>query len=165
LKLLNNRHFRIALFVSPVLAILSYFAVDRVVSEDPNAAVAGQSYPLAAKANCRYPSGVCGLENGDVKLLVRAKRLSSAEVELSLSSELPITSALVSFGSGDDFSLPVAFFGRRDLTVRLNLSDPQQDILRWAVTISGATYFAETPALFVDNKTGFSQDNFAVKPE
>ena len=58
----------IALLVAPVLALIAYFAVDAVVAEKPEKALAGSSYPLVAKSNCRYASGRCSLENGDVQL-------------------------------------------------------------------------------------------------
>ncbi|MEO1479737.1 MAG: hypothetical protein AAFV01_14285, partial [Bacteroidota bacterium] len=37
-------------------------------SEKPHEAVDGQAYPLRVMSNCRYPSGECELENGDVRV-------------------------------------------------------------------------------------------------
>jgi len=163
-QLLKNRHFKTALFVSPVLALVSYVAVDHLVSERPAPAVSGRSYPLAEKPNCRYASGMCVLENGDVEIMIRAQRLSSGEVELSVSSPLPISSALVSAGSGETFSRPIALAGQGDLTARLKLSEPRKDTLRWAVTVLGAVYFAETPAVFVDREEALSRESLMAQP-
>ena len=54
--------------MAPVLGIISYFAVNALVGEDPQAAEAGQSYKLVEKPNCRYASGLCGLKNVDFEL-------------------------------------------------------------------------------------------------
>jgi hypothetical protein len=164
-KLLQNRHFKAALLVSPVLAVISYVAVDHVVSEKPSAAVPGQSYRLAQKSNCRYPSGMCALSNGDVEILIRAQRRNPTEVELSVSAGLPIDQVFVSWGHGERFSPPIAMAGSMEPTARVTLSEPGLDSLRWAVTIRGATYFAETPAVFVDHETPFPRDDVAASPE
>jgi len=70
LKTLTNKHLIIAMIVAPILAVIAYYGVDRVVSETPHKAVKGQSYPLAAKSNCRYKSGECTLKNGDISLTI-----------------------------------------------------------------------------------------------
>lgn len=57
--------------IAPVLAIIAWFSVDALVGPSPEAALAGKSYPLLAKSNCRYASGVCTLENQDFSLEVR----------------------------------------------------------------------------------------------
>lgn len=164
-QLLKNRHVKVALLAAPVLSILSFVAVDRLVSEKPAAAVRGRSYPLAPQSNCRHAGGSCTLENGDVKVRVRARRLNPDEVELSVSSELPISNALVSVGSEESFSRPAPLAGRSKLTARLQLSEPEREHLRWAVTIRGAIYFSETPAVFVDRESFFPRENFAVQNE
>lgn len=69
--MLTNRHVVIALIVAPILAVMAWFAVDRFLGEQPQAALPGKSYPLVAKSNCRYASGVCTLENEDFALEIR----------------------------------------------------------------------------------------------
>ncbi len=73
--MLTNKHVIIALLVAPVLSLLAWFAVGKFVGEQPHAAVPGQVYSLLEKSNCRYASGACDLENGDVSL--RLEVLSS----------------------------------------------------------------------------------------
>jgi len=66
----KNKHVITAMIVAPILAIVSYYAVDLMVKEQPKAAVEGQAYKLIAKSNCRYSSGACDLVNGDFKSTV-----------------------------------------------------------------------------------------------
>ncbi|NOQ87942.1 MAG: hypothetical protein GQ550_03380, partial [Gammaproteobacteria bacterium] len=54
MQILKNKHLILAMFVAPVLAIIAYSSVDTIVSEQPQAAMQGSSYKLAAKSNCRY---------------------------------------------------------------------------------------------------------------
>ena len=61
----TNKHVITAFIVAPILAVLSYYAVDLLLKEQPHVAVAGSSYPLVAQSNCRYTSGRCDLKNAD----------------------------------------------------------------------------------------------------
>jgi hypothetical protein len=150
MSLFANRHLRTSLLVAPILAVVSYAAADYYVSERPAAAIRGGSYPLREASSCRYASGFCQLENGDVELGVRARRLDSTQVELTLVSEQPLDQALVAVGTGDEFGAPVSF---RDDRVHLTLPRPTSSRLRWAVSIRGSTFYAETAATFVDEET------------
>ena len=69
---LGNRHVIVALLVAPLLALIAYFAVDRVVGERPHAAKPDESYPLAARPECRWASGRCTLKNEEVELVIAA---------------------------------------------------------------------------------------------
>ena len=64
----HNKHVVTAFIVAPILALISYFATDKVVSEKPSVAKEGAAYPLSVKPNCRYQSGLCTLENGDLSI-------------------------------------------------------------------------------------------------
>lgn len=66
-----NKHVLIASVVAPVLAVLSWFAVGAWFGEQAKAPKPGERYPLVAKSNCRYQSGLCTLENSDFSLEVR----------------------------------------------------------------------------------------------
>ena len=46
MSILKNKHMVIAMLMAPVLALISYYAVNALVSETPHAAEAGQSYLL-----------------------------------------------------------------------------------------------------------------------
>lgn len=153
------------MFVAPVLAIIAYFSVDYVVSEKPQAAVQGGSYKLAAKSNCRYQSGNCTLENGDVEVHIRASRTADSQVGLSVRSELPIQNALISYVVDGIATEPVMMDADPEQAggfhVTFNLDDPEKSVLRLALYIADTIYYAETSAVFVDYETSFSRDNFS----
>ena len=80
----TNKHVVVAMLVAPILAILAWFAVDALVSERPHVAHEGGAYRLAAKPSCRYASGMCELENADLKISIRPESLSSDSMSLAL---------------------------------------------------------------------------------
>lgn len=171
-----------AMVIAPVLAVIAYFATDYVVSEPPQEARPGQSYKLAAKSNCRYQSGVCTLNNGDVELRLRAERLSEHTVLLALSSTLEIQNALISIATGDSATSPTAMSAstavsastamsppeansgsaaEKQWQLQVEVDEPEKTKVRLAVNIAGATYYAEIPAVFIDYETTFSRENFS----
>ncbi|RUA04529.1 MAG: hypothetical protein DSY43_06125 [Gammaproteobacteria bacterium] len=64
----KNKHVITSMIVAPILALISYFAVDYYVAEVPHKAKQGQSYKMLAKSNCRWASGACDLINGDLEI-------------------------------------------------------------------------------------------------
>ncbi|MES0327310.1 MAG: hypothetical protein ABUK13_03870, partial [Gammaproteobacteria bacterium] len=103
MQFLKNKHLIMAMFIAPTLAVIAYFGVDFIVSEKPHVAVQGESYKLAAKSNCRYKSGICTLENGDVEVKVHAQAMGNNQIKIILSSVVPLQSALISFvGEGEN---------------------------------------------------------------
>ena len=165
MQILKNKHLILAMFVAPVLAIIAYFSVDTIVSEKPQAAMQGSSYKLAAKSNCRYQSGACTLENGDIEVQLRARRIDDKEVELIMFSERAIHNAIISYVADDIVSDPVKMdktsAEMKSWHVMLNLVDPEKTKLRLVLNISGSMYYAETTAVFIDYKTSFSRENFS----
>lgn len=153
------------MFVAPVLAIIAYISVDHMLAEEPQAAKQGSTYKLVARSNCRYQSGACTLNNGDVEIHLRADRVDASTVDLSVVSELPLQHAVLSFVTGDDASDPMVMdkpsAGSGDWRVRLRLDDPESSSLRVAFTIADAVYYAETSAVFVDYETTFTRENFS----
>jgi hypothetical protein len=67
LNVLTKKHLIVAMIVSPILAVLTYYAVDFKVSEKPHSAVPGNSYPLVAQSNCCYSRGKYTFKNGDIE--------------------------------------------------------------------------------------------------
>lgn len=161
----KNKHVILAMFIAPLLAIIAYFAVDYVVSEKPHSAQEGNSYRLVGDSNCRYKSGRCTLQNGDVKIMLQVKRVSEEQVELYLSSELPVQNAVISYVDEAIESEPVKLQAsqsqRNTLQTRLDLISPEKSHLRLALKIDNTIYYAETPTIFIDYQTSFSQENFS----
>ena len=149
----KNKHVIVAVIVAPILAILSYLGVDRLVAEQPHAAKQNASYPLAAKSSCRYASGECRLTNGEVDIVLKPIVSARQELELELASTLPIEGAKVAIVEGDEVGLPVAFSPRDDQKLLWNTRvaplSTQSTQLRLVVVSGGATFFAEVDTVFL----------------
>jgi len=165
MQFLKNKHLILAMFVSPVLAVIAYFAVDSFVSEKPHAAVQGDSYKLAAKSNCRYKSGMCTLENGDVEVKIRVETSGQNKILVLLDSVVHVQSAIISLvdESGNSKPTPMIFNTEKENTwsATFNKIPSEENILRLALNISGTHYYAETTTVFIDYETSFSRDNFS----
>lgn len=166
---LKNKHLILAMFVAPLLAVFAYFAVDQVVSEEPHTAVAGSSYKLAAKSNCRYKSGLCTLENGDVEVNLRVEIIDNSRATVFLSSVLPLQNALVSFVDDPGYETVspeptpmLASLEQADVwSASFDKVPSDNSILRLALSISDTLYYAETTTIFIEYETSFSRDNFS----
>ncbi|MBE9561085.1 MAG: hypothetical protein IMF15_09875 [Proteobacteria bacterium] len=162
---LKNKHLILAMFVAPALAVIAYFAVDHVVSEKPHAAVQGDSYKLKANSNCRYKSGLCTLENGDVEVMLRIEIIGHDKMLVLLSSALPLQSAVVSLVTDIDISGPIAMridSEEADVwSATLHGTPTETSMLRLALNISDTLYFAETSTIFIDYETAFPRENFS----
>ena len=165
MNVLKNKHVVLAMFVAPVLAIIAYFATDRIVSEKPHQAQQGNSYKLAAKSNCRYKSGQCTLHNGDVQVNVRIEQVSTAAIKLIIQSNMAINNALASF-AGDGYeaqpgTLYPAVEQENTWNAEFSLVDIEKTSLRLVLEISDSVFYAETPVVFAEYDTTFSRDNFS----
>ena len=165
MQIFKNKHLVLAMFVAPVLAIIAYFAVDSFVSEKPHQARQGESYKLAAKSNCRYQSGLCTLQNGDVKVNVRIERLSDSLIRMFLSSNMPVQNVLAAFVTESAENEPVSLY-RDDLnentwTASIEVTEPEKSTMRLAMELSGTMFYAETPVVFIDYETTFSRENIS----
>ena len=141
----KNKHVVVALLVAPGLALIAYFGVDALVSQDPQAAVDGQAYPLRASSNCRYVSGECELRNGDV--VVRLRLLDDFTWELD--SDLTLRGALL---SRSDDAPPVRFVPLGNDSLRWQATLPsvkQSDTLRLVIVVADSQYYATIPAIFI----------------
>lgn len=162
---LTNKHVVIAMIVAPILAILAYLATDAAVSEPPQAAQPDQSYPLAARSSCRWESGKCELENGDLLLTLRFDDLIPA---LTMKASHSLDGAIVQLISGqNDKPLPMRMIVPAGESAEENAEGklwqldldgmPEQEtLLRLVVSRNGSTFFAETGTLYsvYDNGTG-----------
>jgi hypothetical protein len=165
MNILKNKHLILAMFVAPVLAIIAYFATDYAVSEKPHQAQQGNTYKLAASSNCRYQSGQCTLQNGDVEIHVTVERITASLVEMTLRTSISAQKVLASLVDDNNAGQPVAMQSNdAENTVwhaQFDITDPEKAQLRLAVELSGALFYAETPAVFIDYSTTFSRDNFS----
>ncbi|WP_317930313.1 hypothetical protein [Halioxenophilus sp. WMMB6] len=158
----TNKHVVAALIIAPILAILSYFGIDRMVSEKPHAAQAGESYALASKPNCHYSSGQCELKNGSFELTINPIFSDDGLVTLQLTSNEPLSSAhyAVANASGTE-SQPQSWAAANDdgtvwTTSMLDVADEQQ--LQLVVNASDTLFYGETGLAFIHYETSFHRD-------
>lgn len=147
----TNKHVVLALLVAPVLSIIAWIAVGNFLGEQAAPAEAGKTYPLLEKSNCRYPGGVCDLENEDVKLVLTVD--TAGGFALLLTASHPLGAALVSVSYPDQDSGPSAMQAddRRGFKWRLPLSArPQPDErIHLVATLAGSAYFADASTHFL----------------
>ncbi len=164
----KNKHVITALIVTPILAVIGYFATDYFVSERPHQAKQGGQYQLVQLPNCRYASGQCDLKNGNFKVVVTGRE-DDGRLLLNLESVFVVDEVYVSVVKdpsdtvGPTRMQPVDDLGKR-WQVRLPVVAPEQQYLRLVVAAKGAMYYAETTMPFLNYETSFKKD-FRPKPE
>ena len=150
--MLRNKHVIIALLVAPVLAVVAWFAIDRMVAEAPHAALPGSAYELVARPSCRYASGRCELVNGDFRLELTI----DADGALSLGASHALDSVQVATGgAASNFGSPRALVAID--AHRTAWRAPLDDVsaagsLRLLADAGGSQYYAETSLAFVGGR-------------
>ena len=149
----TNKHIIVAMLVTPVLAILAWFAVGAFVGEDPQQATPGQSYPLVERSNCRYDSGQCDLRNEDLRLSITVETTASGAT-LLLSSSHALDQVLLGVATDGVNDQPRNLQRQDSAGLRWALSmrdlpSPEQRLLI-AVTAGGSHWFADTSTAFLD---------------
>lgn len=163
----TNKHVVIALIVAPILAVIAYFATDSLVSEKPQQAEAGKSYPLATLPNCRYPSGHCTLKNAEFEIDMKVAQAGINMMTLNLTSKHPLQGAKVALASSTGDSDNTSH-GPQDLiatddtalhwTVDLSGEHTEASQLQVVVAAADSFYFGETRLDFIDYETTFGED-------
>jgi len=162
----TNKHIIIAMLVAPLLAILAYFATDLAIGEKPQPAVAGQNYKLAAGPDCRYASGKCTLRNGELTITMRATQDALQQWQFVANANQPLESlSMAIVPKGDSTTAPVvmANTGKTDedmlsqWTVTLPDFDKELDQMRVVAVLGQSFYIVETPAIFPEFETIFSE--------
>ncbi len=161
----KNKHVITAFIVTPILAVLGYFAVDAVVSETPHAAKAGSSYELVELPNCRYSSGICGLKNGEFKINLSTEWLDDTRMELNLKSIAPLEGAKVALIDPSSQELPPQDMMRTDedgmawsLPLSLDRFDHDKSRLRVVVSSGDVMYYADASMKFTVYEAIFEKD-------
>jgi hypothetical protein len=153
LNLLKNKHVLTAAIVAPILALGSYFAVDFIAGEKPQAAETGQSYRLVEKPNCRYDSGRCGLKNGDFELDIVVEDPAGNRPVLKLSSVHPLDGVMVALledEKNEKAPRKMTQQGEGGLawSIELEPFDPGHDRLRLAASARESLYFGDVALKF-----------------
>jgi hypothetical protein len=145
-----NRHYIIALVIAPLLAVLAWAVVGNLAKEKPAPAQVGQSYPLLEKSNCRYPSGVCDLENVDFEASM-TYRENAQGGHLQLEASHSLSAALVSVGPAGTESPPQAMVpgSATQWTLPLSSRPDSTSRIRLVLKAAGSTYFVEASTAFL----------------
>ena len=167
MTLFSNRHVVAAMVVTPILAVLAYFAVDLIVAEQPQPALVGQSYPLQAKSNCRYSSGQCDLHNGDFQVtltVVGSDKVQQPKLHLSASHGLQdVKVGFRDIGSNleTDSSLPNSMLpagNNRLWSHIMPIPASANTQLMMVIFSEGVRYYAQTTMGFSEYKTSFNKN-------
>ena len=148
MSLLKNKHVITAMIVAPILAIITFFATDYVVSEQPQAAQEGSSYKLAGRPNCRYTSGVCTLKNGDVLM-----DISFDNAVLNIDSQLALNGVKVALNDNAPLAMNNTDTNNEKWQVAFPTAPSVTDTLKLAIESNGVVYYAEQSLGFIKKKT------------
>jgi hypothetical protein len=166
LNVFTNKHVIVAMIVSPILAVLAYYAVDYKVSEKPHSAVSGKSYPLVAQSNCRYSSGKCTFKNGDIEVSISLSgnktNGNNQQWTLVLDSQLPLQGAKVALiDTSSAAASPQGMSAQNNEMTQWQTNMDHQftedSTLQLAIAIDDTFYYGETSTLFTHYAVGFPQ--------
>jgi hypothetical protein len=153
----TNKHVIIAMIVAPVLAILAWVAAGQFAGERPQTPVAGMSYPLVEKSNCRYASGACDLENEDFRLTITQTGADSI-TELVVRSAYPLDGVVIGIGSPQEEAepTPMRAIDGQGLEWHLVLDSPPgpAERIRLVAIAGGSSYFADASTAFLQPGEG-----------
>ncbi|AYQ57115.1 hypothetical protein BTHERMOSOX_1477 [Bathymodiolus thermophilus thioautotrophic gill symbiont] len=149
----KNKHIITSLIVAPILALISYFAVDYYVAEVPHKAKQGQAYKMLVKSNCRWESGVCDLINGELKINITSDSQTYGlnRLFVDASNNLRgIKFAVVEAQNktSEPYSmtaLNAAYTAWQSSQINVTKSD----YLQFAISVNESVFYAEIPAIFI----------------
>lgn len=157
MSVFTNKHVVVALLVAPFLAVGAWYAVGLIGAETPQKALPGQSYPLVAKSNCRYASGQCSLENGDIEFeLIPAT--SGGSLHLKVTSNQSVGRVLL--GLGEDSSPPKPDEVPYDASSQswvYSVTGEYAEKLFFVAEIRGSRYFAKLDTVFFERLSSIPQ--------
>ena len=150
----------IAMLVAPVLALLSYFAVDHYVSEKPHQAKAGKSYKMIERPNCRYTSGKCDLENGGFEVGLKVEMLQENKMLLKLDSNFALDGAKIAIlQTQNSDPIPVEMQPRNNnktWEIKINQPASEESRIHLVMAIGESYYFADTSTKFFRDDRKFN---------
>lgn len=157
----KNKHVMIAMLVAPVLALLSYFAVDYYVSEEPHQAKAGKSYKMIERPNCRYTSGKCDLKNGSFEVGLKVEILQKNKMLLKLDSNFALDGVKIAIVQTQESNpIPVDMQlrnnNKKTWEVKINQPASEESRIHLVMAIGESYYFAETATTFFQDDRKFN---------
>ncbi len=149
----KNKHVIMALIITPVLAIIAWFAIGTLVEEKPHKAVAGQSYPLVERSNCRYPSGQCDLSNEEFKVSLSVDNTGAKPI-LLLRASHPLDGALIAIADQGVTGQPAAMLPKniehKEWTLALQTWPQPDHRIQLVANAADITWYAEASTAFLE---------------
>ena len=146
------------MIVAPILAIMSYFATDYLVSEKPHIAKDGSIYTMRIKSNCRWDSGKCTIDNEDITLHIVGKKTNNL-LFLNVSSNVLLSSIKVAFNKENK---PQEMSATKGDHLKWNISLPlplplsnKNEILNFAIVINKSIFLAQVSTIFIERHTTY----------
>ena len=161
----KNKHMTMAMVVAPILAIVSYFSTDYIVSDLPIMAEQGETYSMTARPNCRYQSGQCTFRNGDLEVNFRLTEDAQGQQLLSAQSSRPLKGARIALVSPDQQSSEALALSMTDdageqWAVPINGSLDDKHELRIAMLANATTFYGSTETTFFQYDTVFPRHDW-----
>jgi hypothetical protein len=153
MKFFKNKHIIASMIIAPILAVISWFAVDHFVKEVPHQLESGNHYKMLVKSNCRWGSGKCDLENNDIKItLTVANNLKNKTLNLNSSAEL--TTVQVGIAKNiEEHSIPQKMLKVDESNYIINFDTIDSNkILQLVASINGAIFYATIPTIFINKE-------------
>lgn len=149
----KNKHVITSMIVAPILAIVSYFAVDHYVAEVPHKAKDGQLYKMLAKPNCRWESGHCELVNGELELLITSDSQQYGNNHFRLKSETLLQGVKFAIVSekgrhSEPESMRLINEASNQIWLSSLINVKRSDYLQFVISVGGSVFYAEVPAIF-----------------
>ena len=154
----TNKHVIVAMLVAPILAIFAWFGVDMMVAETPIEPVAGETYRLVEKPNCRWASGECELKNNNFEVRITANDTGGGQRDIVLESSHPLRGVkLAVFQSApetiDRESEPADMqsLDQNSQKWGLIIEEPLSELARFRIAIKAedSLFFGETSTTFM----------------
>ena len=141
------------MIVAPILAIMSYFATDYIVSEKPHLAKDGNIYKMRISSNCRWESGKCTIDNGDVEINIIGQWINKSLI-LNLSSSVLLNSIKVSFDTQDNpQDMEIDKKDRLKWNISLDKDNQAKvQILNFAFVLNRSVFLAQISTIFLEKK-------------
>ena len=154
----KNKHVIASLIVAPILALISYFAVDYYVSEVPHLAKQGQDYKMLVKPNCRWESGYCDLVNNDLKIKITSDNQLYGSNKILLSSTVALQGVefkLVEAGVSSALMKMNALNSENTAWESHILNIESLDHLQFVVSANQSIFYAQVPDVFIHKEKAF----------
>lgn len=148
----TNKHIITALLVSPLLAVLAWFAMGALLDEPPREAEPGQAYPLVESSNCRYDSQQCDLYNEDLRLSLSLQSDTGRPI-LGLTSSHRLDAVLMAVAASEDDSFPTSMLREdsegRHWVLQLQGVPTDAERIHLVVQSRGSQWYADTSTAFL----------------